>query len=276
MARTIDQIKESITSEYLAQREVQIKYSITPGKKWEDAFSKVSIENIIFYVVASALYVVERLFDSHIDKVNVMLDERLPHTLRWYRDKTLAFIYGAPLIADSDKFDTSNWSEQNIEKGKVVKFASVTENTQTSRIDIKVATEGNTGREPLSPEQCSKLATYLNRIKDAGVAINIINKEPSTISVKLDVAYDALREKTEIEDNIKKAVKDYVENLPFNGEYTNSGLIDAVQSVTGVIDACITNATETIDGGAAPITARESPEAGYYKCGTTTIEMTAR
>ena len=55
MARTIDQIKESITSEYLAQREVQIKYGITPGTKWEDAFSKVSIENIIFYVVASAL-----------------------------------------------------------------------------------------------------------------------------------------------------------------------------------------------------------------------------
>lgn len=276
MARTIDQIKESITSEYLAQREVQIKYGITPGTKWEDAFSKVSIENIIFYVVASALYVVERLLDTHIDKVNAMLDERMPHTLRWYRDKTMAFIYGAPLITDSDKFDTSNWSEQDIENGKVVKFASATENPQTSQIDIKVATEGNTGREPLSSEQCSKLATYLNRIKDAGVAINIINKKPSEISVKLDVTYDALQNKTSIEKNIESAVKDYVENLPFNGEYTNSGLIDAVQSVPGVIDAYITEATETIDNGTNDIGAWESPEAGYYKCGDTKIDMTPR
>lgn len=276
MARTISEIKKSLTDEYLAQKEVQIKYGIAPGTKWEDAFSKVSIENIIFYVVASALYVVERLLDTHIDKVNAMLDERMPHTLRWYRDKTMAFIYGAPLITDSDKFDTSNLSEQDIENGKVVKFASVTEDTTLSAINIKVATADNEGRKPLSGDQHKKLETYLNRIKDAGVAINVINKEPSEISVELDVAYDALQNKTTIEEDIKSAVKDYVENLPFNGEYTNSGLIDAVQSVSGVIDAYISKATVTIENVPTEIEARKSPEAGYYKCGDTKIDMTAR
>ena len=276
MARTISEIKKSLTDEYLAQKEVQIKYDITPGTKWEDAFSKVSIENIIFYVVASALYVVERLLDVHIDKVNAMLDERMPHTLRWYRDKTLAFMIGVPLVGDSDVYDTSGMTEADIEDAKIVKFASVTENEDVSQIDIKVAKGGSDGREQLSSEQCSKLETYLNRIKDAGVAINIINKEPSEIRVELDITYDGLLDREKVKKEIETAVKDYVENLTFNGEYTNSGLIDAVQAVNGVIDAYITEATETIEGVPAQITARKTPDAGYYKCGTTTISMTAR
>ncbi|MBQ7818305.1 MAG: hypothetical protein IJ341_01260 [Bacteroidales bacterium] len=276
MARTISEIKKSITNEYLAQKEVQIKYGIAPGTKWEDAFSKVSIENIIFYVVASALYVVERLLDAHIDKVNAMLDERMPHTLRWYRDKTLAFMIGTPLVEDSDIYNTSGMTEADIEKAKVVKFASVTEDSNLSAINIKVATVNDGGRQPLTPDQCLKLETYLNRIKDAGVAINVINKEPSEISVELDVTYDGLLDKNNEKEAIETAVKNYVENLPFNGEYTNSGLIDAVQSVSGVIDAYVTSATETTEGGTASISARKTPEAGYYRCGITTISMTAR
>ena len=43
MARTISEIKKSLTDEYLAQKEVQIKYDITPGTKWEEvAFNRMA------------------------------------------------------------------------------------------------------------------------------------------------------------------------------------------------------------------------------------------
>lgn len=274
MARSIAEIKGVMTGEFMASEEMQIKYGFKAGDKWEDTFSKVSVENILFYVFAASLYVVERLFDTHKTDVGAMLDTMLPHTARWYREKALAFMYLTPLIDGTDRYDTAAMTQSKIEELRVVKYAAVVEDIPTSTLTVKVAADNKGSRGPLDDEQLMGLTQYLERIKDAGVKIEIINKEADKLDISADIAYDPLMDKGVVEDACIAAIKGYVENLPFNGQFSNMGLVDVLQLVQGVTDVYITVVKAIVNGSESVIEGRSTPVAGYYKTGTITLNMT--
>ncbi len=66
--------------------------------------SKVSIINILFYLFASAAWVLEQFFESHKKEVEARIDETIPHRPKWYRDKVLGFMKDMTLIPDTDDF----------------------------------------------------------------------------------------------------------------------------------------------------------------------------
>ena len=127
MARTVKEIKNEMTATFCKERAVVSAYGLDPSKSFDQQFSPVSIESILFYVFAFAVWVLETLFDKHAAEVDVRISLLEPHTLRWYVDKAKAFMYGYKLIADSDYYDTSGMSETDVEKARVVKFANATE-----------------------------------------------------------------------------------------------------------------------------------------------------
>lgn len=84
MARTIEEIKKDMTTEWMKQPAVMSAYGLDGKKAFKDCFSAASLENILFYVFAFAVWSLESLFDLHRDEVDLLIERLEPHTLRWY------------------------------------------------------------------------------------------------------------------------------------------------------------------------------------------------
>ncbi len=64
---------------------------------------------------------------------------------------------------------------------------------------------------------------------------------------------------------MENAIRNYITGLPFNGEYSNMALIDAVQPVEGVRIAEVRNARmSNVQLGEQTINAKAIPFAGYF------------
>ncbi len=273
MARTIAEIKESIAADFMRNSDVARAYGFEAGAAFTSHFSRVSIESLLFYIVACATWVLECLFDQHKTDVEKRIEEILPHRPKWYRDKVLAFMKDKTLIPDTDTYDTVGMGEDDIEAARVVKHAAASENKNTSVLTIKVAGEKNGERCPLDAETETQLAAYIAEIKDAGVRIELVNIDADTFNCDVDIYYDPMLLPEQVENACRAAIKEYIENLPFNGEYTNMALVDELQKVEGVKIVEFRGATTSANGETAlvPINARHIPVAGYFKAGTITI-----
>lgn len=59
---TINEIKTAMTATFIQNERVQLLYGLQPGKTFEEEFSVYSLENILFDVVAFAIWTLESLF----------------------------------------------------------------------------------------------------------------------------------------------------------------------------------------------------------------------
>lgn len=238
MARTIEEIKADMTANFVKQRAVISAYGLDGKKTFDQQFSRVSIESILFYVFAAALWTLEKLFDLHAAEVKERIEQLEPHTLRWYVNKTKAFMYGHKLVADTDYYDTSTLSDTDIEAAKVVKYAVASESNTV--VYIKVAGEKDGRPSLLNESQLSALNSYINTIKDAGVSVQIRNEQADLMRISLVVYYDPTLlsgEGVSLVSNDKPVddvVKSVITNLPFNGVYRNTDLLAALQTIPGV------------------------------------------
>ena len=276
MARTISEIKSAICAEWMSNEDVASAYGFTAGESFSSKFSIVSIENLLFYVVAVASWISESLFDVHKAEVDAELDSKTPHRAKWYRDKTLSFMKDKTLAEDSDEYDTSAMTADEIEAAKVVKYAAVSEGTSSSIVTIKVAGESNGVRRALDSSTLKQLENYLMEVKDAGVRINIVNKEADSFKCELSIYYDGLLESSSVAEAVLAAVQDYVENLPFNGVYSNMGLVDVLQEIDGVKIAEVTSSSVKAceADGWTPISVKTVAESGYMKACSSDITLT--
>jgi len=268
MARSIAAIKAGMTADFMANETIATAYGFAAGASFEDTFSKVSIESILFFIVASAIWVLESLFDTHKQELSDLLSTKKPHRLKWYRDKALAFQFGRSLAEDEDVYDTI------VESERVVKYASAVE--YQGKLYIKVAGGSDTDKQPISAAAETSLSAYLAEIKDAGVKIELVNQPADHIKLALDIYYDpmvfaatGLRNDNGA-DTIRDAIKAYLQNLPFNGEYRNADLIDRLQALDGVVipelkDAQTISHADYAAGSWTTIQAKSLPVSGYYK-----------
>ena len=148
MARTIAEIKAEIASAYISHETVRSTYGLDESASFDKVFSPISVESVLFYVVASCVWVLEQLFDRHTAEVGQRIENLRPHTLRWYVSKTLAYMHNFKLVqtdgvVSADYYDTTGLSESEIEAKKIVKYAVATENN--TEVVIKVAKANHEG-----------------------------------------------------------------------------------------------------------------------------------
>jgi len=276
MARTVKEIKDEMTAEFISNSTVVEKYGLDSTKTFEEQFSKASIESILFYVFAFCAWTVEKLFDTHKTEVTNYIDEMKPHSLRWYVNKTKLFRIGQSLIEGTDQYSDEGLTEKEIEDRQIVKYAAASE--QNATLYIKVA---GSGPKPISEEQQQALTEYLAEIKDAGVRIVVRNANADKIKMSLRIFYNpmilqsngnSLQGGTPVID----AIQQYVENLPFNGEFRKVDLVDALQQVEGVVMPELVSVSTSVATSYYKILddAYEKPFSGYYEFDTesTTIE----
>ena len=238
--------------------------------------SASAVWRLMLYIAAYAIGVLERLWDVYRADVEERVDDIMPHRPKWYADRVRAFMSNTTLIPDTGDFDTSGMTDEDIEAAMVVKHAAVTESADSSALVIKVAGEKDGARAPLDPGIETQLRAYIQEIKDAGVAFILVNQEGDSYSCDVDIYYDPMKFEDDVRQACMAAITSYIENLPFNGEYTNMALIDSLQQVEGVKIAELKGASaSTISGGEAAIDARAVPAAGYYRAGDITVNMIA-
>lgn len=277
MARNIGEIKSEIAQEFMRNEQAAELYGFEPGAEFGDVFGAASVENIMLYVWAVCAWAVEQLVVRHKKEVTAELEELIAHRPKWYRDKVLQFMEGKELEADCDTYDTEGMSESEVSAARVVKHAVATESRDASLLTIKVAGESGGARGPLSAEHERELKAYIGEIKDAGVRVALVNMAADTFNCMVDVYYNAMLEAGSVQVACEAAIRDYIENLPFNGEYTNMALVDRLQGVEGVkiVELLGSSARAANEETETEINARLTPAAGYFTPGEITVNMRA-
>ena len=275
MARTIQEIKSEMAGEFMRNESAAALYGFEPGAAFADRFGAASIENILFYVWAVCAWAVEQLIDRHKAEVTAELDEQVAHRPKWYRDRVLAFMANMELMPDSDRYDTTGMTESDMAARRVVKHAVAVENRNSSALTIKVAGESGGRRQPLDQATVKQLQAYISEIKDAGVRIELVNQRADSFFCSVDIYYNAMLDPNEVKAACEAAVRDYVENLPFNGEYSNMALVDRLQLVDGVkiVELRSSSSKSDNDSRRSVIEARRTPAAGYFNPKEINIEL---
>lgn len=267
MARSIAKIKKTMTDGFVTNEEVKARYGLDASKTFDEQFSKVSIESILFYVVASAIYILEVLFDTREAEINAALDTRLTHNAAWYVRLAKAFQYGHQLPDGTSTYAVIDTTAQ------VVTHAAVTE--KNAVLYLKVATTKDEELSPLTDTKkdpvLTSFAAYIHRAKDAGVKIEITSAVGDDLRLVLDIWYDPLvlngngsliaaPEKKPV----PQTVRNFIKSLRFNGEFRLDWLTDALQATQGVVIPTIVSAeSRHAQNDYAVIDAKVIPYAGY-------------
>ena len=268
--RTISDIKKELTEAFMANAQLQAAYGFAPGTAFDKQFSRISLESLLLYIVAFAQWTLEKLFDTHTQEVTDYIATMKPHTLRWYQEKAKAFLYGFNLIDGTDQFDTTGKGDDEIAQAQVVKFAAVTESGAT--LYLKIAGEESGRPKKLDASQKAAFEAYLHEYKDAGVRVDVTSEQGDYLRLSLDVYYNPLlltatgQSKSDGTYPVEDAIKSYIEQLPFNGEYRNNALVDAIQQTTGVVMVQLHSAAQSVDNVTYnPVAAFCTPFAGYFE-----------
>ena len=266
MARTIQEIQTLI---------LQAKAQ-EPALNELNSTSKVAIWRLWVYIIAVAIWSLEKLFDQHRADIDKRLAELKPHTARWYRSKALAFQYGFDLLPDSDKFNNQGHTEEAIEASKIVKYSAVIESKNEGRLIVKIAGEQGEQLQPITDAQKQAFEAYLQEIKDAGVRLSVVNYQPDVLHLQMKIIYDPLvldsngQSILHATKPVEETVKSYLKHLPFNGELVLAHLIDALQQAEGVkIPHLVLAQSKNITSGGGygafeTIEISKIPTAGYF------------
>lgn len=271
---TITDIKKLMTDPYITNETVKQLYGLKDGLTFEDQFSAVSLENIIFDDVATALWVNQQLFEQHKTDISAILNEQMSGTANWYAWKAKQFQFGQELVFETDYYDNTGLTSEQISSRQVVKYAAAVESLDKSILYLKIATESNGNRQLLSAAQLTAFKNYLNAFQYAGVRIVVINDQPDHMKLTIDIYYnpqvlDETGKRLDGNANtpVQDAIRNYLKNLPFNGMYTNQALVDTLQTVDGVDISEIKFAASRygVYTEFTEINAREIAHAGYYQ-----------
>lgn len=263
---------------------IQLAYGFVDGALFENEFSKVSFESIFFDVFAYCTLILEQIFDQHKIEIDTALYEQKSGTPRWYRNMALSFQYGFRLLTDSDKFDNTGFTIDQIEVSKIIKYCSVKESGESNQLVVKVAGESSGYLIPLTNLQLDSFDGYMEKIKYAGVKLSVVNNPADRLILNMTIYRDVML----IDDYgnniaiggkpVENAIRSYMKALPFDGELVINDLIEKLRAVPGVLNANIISANSSYwdeiserDTEFMPINVKTIPMSGYFEAGSISL-----
>ena len=238
MARTVSEIKKTMTDAYLADDTVRTRYGLKEGAKWSDSFSAVSIENIIFYVVAACHYVLERLWDKHVATVDAKIAKAVVASVPWYHKMALAYQHGDALVINTTTWEYG-YAEED-ETKQVVKYAAVRDSGTS--VKLLVSGDKSGSPEPLSDAVLTAFKSYMNRVKPAGIILTVASKASEEMTIAAAITVDPLvinAKGVRLADGtrpVEAAIQSHLANILYGGAFNKTKLVDAIQAVEGVTD----------------------------------------
>ena len=245
MARTIREIKAAMTQQFMSDPTIVEMYGFTEGAVFEDTFSAVSLESIWFSIVASAIYVLETLFDLFRADVDKKISGAVVASIPWYHKIALEFQYGDSLVFDEA---TQGFVYPVVDTTKqLVKFAACRD--MGGGVYVLVSGADSSGNPvALSSDVLSAFESYLRERKPAGVLLSVHSLNPDLVRSVMTVQYDpqVLTPDGELITDpsvkpVEDAVNAYLKGIVYGGVLNKTKLVDAVQGARGVIDVVLTS-----------------------------------
>ena len=260
MARTVQEIYDGLMPK------VKEALGIDPSV----VISAVSIEGMLVWAFAFAANLVELVFDKVKAEIQAYVDNMKPHTRLWYANRVREFQYGYTIDDETLKYDNTGLTDEQVEASLIIDSVSVIDGDND--LQIKVAKQGASDLEPLDSDELNALESYMARMKDAGVKLNIASTEADQFKFTADIYVDPLLFNStgfligSAEQPVHNAVKNYLKNLPFNGELSIDRLVDQIQQVSGVVFTQVTSAEHKYgDLDFTSVNAFVIPDSGYVR-----------
>ena len=232
---TIDNLKNQI----LAEHDNQAALS------GADSSSKVAIYNLWAYIVAFCMWSIYKAWDIFKIEMDQKIREQKLYSLLWFRNMALEYRHGHPLDETTGIYTGEGYTEEEILAAEIVARASVNEIEINKRkhLFIKMAKEVNDKLVKLDDAEKAGVEQYFARIKPAGTKIITFSDDPDELKLNITFYYNPLildqnGARIDGSDNepVQTAIKDYLSNLKFNGEFILSELVDILQNIEGCAD----------------------------------------
>jgi len=234
MARTFNNIRQEIYSEFLASTDLQSMYGFDPAFPFEAQFSKLSLEYNIIKVVAVAIWTFEQILGVSTSQMSAQIKAQKVHSTSWYSDVAKAFQLGHTLPFGEVEYEVKD------EDAKIVKYCSCTKTL--GGLMVKIAKDGSSSLEPLTVVEFTAFKAYMDQVKGAGDLLFYTNAVADELKLEATIYYDALvldaageRLDGASTTPVQDAIDSYLEQMDFNGRFVPTLLVDALQLVEGVV-----------------------------------------
>lgn len=262
---TISEIKKQLTDAFIADSNVQTLYSLDTSKNFDEQFSKVSIESILFYVVAYVVWLRETALASWSEDVQQTALTTRYGTKQWWHAKALAWQEGYATCVLEDGTSVG-YATQDTTK-QMVKYCAVSQSEGI--VLLKVAGGTQDKLQPLNSDQMTMFNSYLNDIKPLGINVVAKSMAADSLTIAANIYYDTQLLQSDVDSGVKDAIETLLKNIKFGGVIYKSQIVDAIQGVKGVRDVELTQMQAGVKGQSTPIhcTHAYTPEAGWAVVG---------
>lgn len=295
MARRFQDIQQSMLdakAQALELNALEVLTTSEVGINDVNSTSKVSIWRLMFWIVSFAIWVLEELMDAFTIETEARIAATRPHTKGWYREKALAFLFGIPLIPDTDRYDLTGYTDEQISAAKIITNAAAVKTiiSGAGALRIKAATTVDGNLAPLEADQLEALSEYFNDfVADAGTNVLCTTGEPDDLKLKLKVFYDPLvlaADGSRLDGTnatpVQSAINNYLKGIKFNGSLVLTYLEQELKSVGGVVVPVVQQAWskhsaygyDDVAPGIGLIDEIRVADAGYMKLDETVLEIT--
>lgn len=238
MARSVAEIKKTMTDAFMADETIREKYGLSERDTFGGSFSSVSLENILFFILAACYHVLEMIFEQHKTDVENKISKAVVASVPWYHKMALAFQWGDSLVLNEQTFQYEYAVTD--ESKQVVKYAAV----RDMGTNVQILVSGDTGGRPsaLAGDVLAVFKEYMNRVKVAGVILNISSRESDRLMIHATVTADPLvfdeqgRLLRDGSKPVEDAIAGHLKSIVYGGTFNKTRLVDAIQRVAGVED----------------------------------------
>lgn len=240
--RTVKEISQSLKDAFIASPTLQDAYGLLPDKSFDDQFATSSIEAILINIVASAIWLHEKLWGEFRKSVEILIDNSYVTSLAWYYHKALEFQNG-----DALSFDEKTYSFRYPvvdEEKRLIKNVAIREVTDGNVTKLKVYfSDGQ--KQPLTGDIRKSFESYMRQVGAAGTHYLFVSQEPDELRVHLHVYYDPLvldSTGTRLSGGgkpVEETIENYLNSLEYGGIFYASKLVDMLQVTEGVKDVTL-------------------------------------
>lgn len=222
----------------MADETIREKYGLSERDTFGGSFSSVSLENILFFILAACYHVLEMIFEQHKTDVENKISKAVVASVPWYHKMALAFQWGDSLVLNEQTFQYEYAVTD--ESKQVVKYAAV----RDMGTNVQILVSGDTGGRPsaLAGDVLAVFKEYMNRVKVAGVILNISSRESDRLMIHATVTADPLvfdeqgRLLRDGSKPVEDAIAGHLKSIVYGGTFNKTRLVDAIQRVEGVED----------------------------------------
>lgn len=216
--------------------------------------STTALWRLFLYVVSAGISLQQQIQDVFLKDLQYQKDTTQVYTERWWNDRMINQFQYAPgdqprgVIAIDDNFNIGY--EIVDDTKKIIEFSATKQSDNNRQVTIKVAKDDGSGNpEQLTIDEIQAAADYVDRVKGAGLLISTVSFPADILTLDIDIYYAGQFVESVTKDNVENAIREYLQNLPFDGRIKLINLVDSIQNVDGVSDVFINVAQAQPDGG---------------------------